>query len=43
MAFVRDEGRRYQFFMRKDRPFHLRLNTQKVIQECFSDLDCDSP
>ena len=43
MAFVRDEGRRYQVMMKKGKPYHLRLNTDKVIQECFKDLDCDSP
>ena len=41
MSYVREEGRRYQAFMKKGKKFELQMNVNKVIQECFSDVSCE--
>lgn len=38
MHYVREEGRRYQVYMKKGKKFDLHINVNKVIQECFSEV-----
>ena len=40
MEFVRQEGKRYQSCQKKGETYQLNLDVSKVIQECFSELDC---
>lgn len=41
MKYVREEGRRYQFLQKKGVPFKLQLDITKIINECFSHINCD--